>query len=243
MADFNTHLVGAAAVSGVAATALAMTQAAPHQAVMGYFVLGVIGGLLPDIDSPSSIPLRVAFTLLAVSSGFLAVFAFAQRYSLAELTLLWLGGFLAVRYLVFQLFTTLTTHRGLIHSIPAGACFGLLTVLAAHRFLGATAIHAWLCGSFVTLGFLVHLLLDEFYSANLTGMTLKSSFGSAFSLGSLENPAGTLVLYLLLAGLYWLSPLPDALLQLLFSGETYRGVAERLWPGQGWFRGLLQISP
>ena len=72
-------------------------------------------------------------------------------------------------------------------------------------------------------------------------MILKSSFGSAFSLGSLENPAGTLALYLILAGLYWLSPPPDAFLQLIFSGETYRGVANRLWPGQGWFKGLFQL--
>ena len=171
------------------------------------------------------------------------MFAFAQRYSLAELTLLWLGSFLAVRYLVFQLFTTLTTHRGLIHAIPAGLCFGLLTVVAAHWFFGASALHAWLCSGFVMLGFLVHRLLDEIYSANLMGMAMKSSFGSAFSLGSLENPAGTLALYLLLAGLYWLSLPPDALLQLLFSGQTYRGMANRLWPGQGWFRGLLQLRP
>jgi len=190
MADFNTHLVGAAAVSGIAATALVMTQAAAHQVVMGYFVLGVIGGLLPDIDSPSSIPLRVAFTLLAVSSGFLAVFAFAQHYSLAELTLLWLGSFLTVRYLVFQLFTTLTTHRGLIHSIPAGLCFGLLTVLATHRVFGASARHAWLCGGFVTLGFLVHLLLDEIYSANLMGMEMKS--GSYAIYGSYPYSFATL---------------------------------------------------
>ena len=112
---------------------------------------------------------------------------------------------------------------------------------AGYRLAQFLHSHAWLCSGFVTLGFLVHRLLDEIYSANLMGMEMKSSFGSAFSLGSLENPAGTLALYLILVGLYWLSPPPDAFLQLIFSGETYRGVANRLLPGQGWFRGLLQL--
>ncbi|MCB1650338.1 MAG: hydrolase, partial [Pseudomonadales bacterium] len=89
MADFNTHLMGAMAVSGVTATALTMTGMFPHQAVIGYFVLGVIGGLLPDIDSPNSIPVRIAFAALAVVAGFLLVFTFGQRYSLVELLVLW----------------------------------------------------------------------------------------------------------------------------------------------------------
>jgi hypothetical protein len=57
----------------------------PHQAVIGYFVLGVIGGLLPDIDLPTSVPVRIAFAALAVVAGFLVVFTFGSRYSLVEL--------------------------------------------------------------------------------------------------------------------------------------------------------------
>ena len=123
MADFKTHLIGAAAVSGVAATALVMAKVASHQAVMGYFSLGVVGGLLPDIDSDTSIPLRIAFNALAVTSGFMLVFALGHRYSLAELIILWLLSFVAVRYGVCSLFTALTVHRGLLHSLPAGAFF------------------------------------------------------------------------------------------------------------------------
>lgn len=92
MADFNTHLMGAAAVSGLAATVLVMTGIAPHQAVIGYFTLGVIGGLLPDIDSATSIPIRIAFNMLAVVAGFLLVFTFGAHYSLLS----WLFSGLAV---------------------------------------------------------------------------------------------------------------------------------------------------
>ena len=128
MADFNTHLMGAAAVSGLAATVLVMTGQFPHQAVIGYFVLGVIGGLLPDLDSPTSIPIRIAFAVVAVVAGFLVVFTFGRRYSLVELDILWFGCFLFIRYGLFNLFDRVTAHRGLIHSIPAGIGFGLFAL-------------------------------------------------------------------------------------------------------------------
>ncbi len=210
MANFNTHLMGAVAVSGVTATALVMTGMFPHQAVIGYFVLGVIGGLLPDIDSPNSIPVRIAFAALAVVAGFLLVFAFGRHYSLVELLALWLGCFLLLRYGVFVLLDRLTVHRGLIHSIPAGIGFGLTTTLVAYYVFNAAVIHAWLCGAFVTLGFIVHLLLDEFYSVDLFGKKLlKSSFGTALSLGSLNQPIGTAALYLTVVALFLLCPSPD----------------------------------
>lgn len=236
MANFNTHLMGAMAVSGVTATALTMTGMFPHQAVIGYFVLGVIGGLLPDIDLPNSIPVRIAFAALAVVAGFLLVFAFGQRYSLVELLLLWLGCFLLLRYGIFALLDRLTVHRGLVHSIPAGIGFGLATTLIAYHAFNASVIHAWLCGTFVTLGFIVHLLLDEFYSVDLLGKKLlKSSFGTALSLGSLNQPIGTVLLYLTVVGLFLLCPSPRPFVELIQDGATYRGVTQRLLPGEVWF--------
>ena len=114
MANFNTHLMGAAAVSGLAATVLVMSGAAPHQAVIGYFVLGVIGGLLPDIDLPTSMPVRIAFLSLAVVAGFLVVFTFGRRYSLVELVVLWVGCFVLIRYGLFVLLDRFTV-LSLIH--------------------------------------------------------------------------------------------------------------------------------
>jgi hypothetical protein len=238
MADFNTHLMGAAAVSGVAATVLVMTDMAPQQAVIGYFVLGVIGGLLPDIDSPTSIPVRIAFAMVAVVAGFLVVFTFGTRYSLVELVLLWLGGFVLIRG-SFKLFSRYTVHRGLIHSLPAGVGFGLATTVLAFHGFGASAIHAWMCGAFVALGFVVHLILDEWYSVDLYGKKLlKSSFGTAFSLGSLRRPLGTAALYLVVAGLFLLCPSPRPFAERVLDRDTYRGVEQRLLPRGTWFPGL-----
>ncbi|HRX70766.1 MAG: metal-dependent hydrolase [Gammaproteobacteria bacterium] len=245
MADFNTHLMGAAAVSGLAATVLVMTGQFPHQAIIGYFVLGVIGGLLPDIDSPHSIPVRLAFMALAVIAGFLVVFTFGSRYSLTELILLWIGCFVLIRYGVFELLDHFTVHRGLLHSIPMGACCGLITTAVAYHVFNASVTHAWLCGSFITLGFLVHLLLDEFYSVNLFGKKLlKKSFGTAFSLGSMKQPFGTMTLYLAVIGLFYLCPSPQPFGEVMLSQKTYRSVAQRLLPGETWFAGFLRrVTP
>jgi len=245
MADFNTHLLGAAAVSGLAATVLVMTGQFPHQAVIGYFVLGVIGGLLPDLDSPTSIPIRIAFAVVAVVAGFLVVFTFGRRYSLVELVILWFGCFLFIRYGLFNLFDRVTAHRGLIHSIPAGIGFGLLAILLAFYVFNASATHAWLCGTFVTLGFIVHLLLDELYSVDLSGRKLlKSSFGTALSLGSLSQPVGTAALYLAVVALFLLCPSPRPFTELMLDRDTYRGVTQRLLPGETWFPGFLRwVAP
>ncbi len=238
MADFKTHTVGAALVSGVAATALFMTGEMSNQAVVGYFLLGVMGGLLPDIDSDTSVPLRLASHVLAVIGGFLAVFTFGQRLSLVELVILWLVCFLTIRYGVFSLFTRITVHRGLIHSLPAGMSFALLAVLIAYHGMGISALQAWFCGLFVFLGFIVHLLLDEFYSVNLLGMQFKSSFGSAFNLGNLRNPYGTFALYITLLGLFYISPSPNSFITFMADDDIYHRLVDRLLPQQGWFISL-----
>ncbi len=245
MANFNTHLLGAAAVSGLAATVLVMAGAAPHQAVIGYFVLGVSGGLLPDIDLPTSLPVRITFATLAVVAGFLVVFTFGARYSLAELVLLWIGCFLLIRYGLFALLDRFTVHRGLVHTVPMGIGLGLATTAIAFHIFGASAVHAWLCGAFLTVGFIVHLLLDEFYSVDLFGRKLlKSSFGTAFSFGSLSQPLGTVALYLMVMGLFLLCPPPQSFTQLVLDRDTYRGISQKLLPRESWFAGLLnQASP
>lgn len=239
MADFKTHLIGAAAVSGVAATALMLAGAAGQRDVVNYFILGTVGGLLPDIDSDTSIPLRIAFNLLAVTAGFVAVFAYGGRYSLVELVILWTACFAAVRYGVFLVFTRYTVHRGLIHSLPAGAVAGLLTVWLAYHLFDAPAARAWFCGLFVTLGFMVHLLLDELYSVDLMGVRWKRSFGTAFNLGSLGNPLGTAALYMAIAALIYLLPPAGAAFANLLDDAAYRQLLDRLLPRNGWFDGLF----
>jgi hypothetical protein len=218
----------------------------PHQAVIGYFVLGVIGGLLPDIDSPTSVPVRIAF---ATCWRWWPVFWWCSRSAPAirwwNWSYLWLGCFLLIRYGLFALLDRFTVHRGLVHTVPMGIGLGLATTAIAFHVFNASATHSWLCGTFLMMGFIVHLLLDEFYSVDLFGKKLlKSSFGTALSLGSLGQPIGTAALYLAVAGLFLLCPSPKPFTEFVLDRDTYRGVTQRLVPRDNWFPGFLRrVTP
>ena len=198
-----------------------------------------MGGILPDIDSDVSIPIRVAFNLLSVIAAFLVIFEFSERISLIELCILGAVTFIAVRYGVFSLFASFTVHRGIIHSIPAGVLAGLITVWLSYTIFDAPVFNAWLAGTFIFGGFLVHLILDELYSVDLMGRTLKRSFGTAFNLGSLNNLFGTAGLYVAVAGLYYVCPDPSVFLQEAFDPINYVAFGSRIWPNGPWFGGLF----
>lgn len=235
MADFNTHVIGASIVSGTSATALMMLYSFPTQTLMMYFMLGILGGILPDIDSDSSIPLRWIFNLLGMLTGFFLVLSVGAYYSLTELVILWCLSFIIVRYGIFFIFANFTIHRGLVHSIPAAAFFSLCAVLLAVRVFYISAVSAWLCGAFVLMGFLTHLLLDELCSVNLAGVYLKRSFGSALSFGSTHAPLTTGLLYLLTAVFFYLTPPMHGFIDLISNSSMHHLFLERLFPKQGWF--------
>jgi hypothetical protein len=74
----------------------------------------------------------------------------------------------------------------------AAVFFALLMTCISYHFLHWNVLHAWLNGLFIALGFVVHLLLDELFSVDLSNARMKSSFGTAlklFSHGSLTASA------------------------------------------------------
>lgn len=236
MADFRTHFNGAAVVSGVATLPLLVSGAVSHVEALALMGTGLVGGLLPDIDSDNSVPVRAAFTFIAIGAAFGAVFAFVDRLSLTELALLWWAVYVGVQLFVFEAFTRLTVHRGLIHSLPAGLFAMMLAVWLAWAALGLAPPLAWGIGVFLLLGFLVHLVLDELASVDLLGRRVKRSLGSAFKFGSLRNPIGTVGLYLACALLLLPLPEPVASLGQLLDPVLQFEFSHRLWPA--WLQGL-----
>ncbi len=230
MADFKTHVCGAALISGSAAAAVAMVSPADEAVVLGLFGLGIVGGMLPDLDSDNSLPVRITFNVLSILGGFLPVFRFADSLSLVELALLGLSSFALVRYVVFAAFTRFTVHRGLLHSVPSALVCGQLVALLADRCLSLSPLVAWMSAAFLGGGFLVHLVLDELYSVDLMGRRIKRSFGTALSLGKKANWLGTLALYAGLAVLTTLTPPADAFLRLVRDPETLAVLSDRLLP-------------
>ena len=231
MANFKTHFFVASVVSGVASvTALAAGMASLRQ-TLAYFAIGLIGGILPDIDADNSAPVRLLFNALALGLAFVAVFYLVDRLSIAELVLLWGGTYVSVRYLAFAVFTRFTVHRGVFHSILAAVFFaGLTASVASHGFNSHTQI-AWLSGSFLFMGYLVHLTLDEVYSVDLLNRRVKRSFGSALKIVSFKRVWPSLGLGVATFAVLMTAPSFSAFVDTTFDSRFYENISTRLLPG------------
>ena len=203
MANFTTHLYGGAAVASIASLGMYSLGLADTRQAQFYFALGTIGGLLPDIDSDSSTPVRGFFTLLGVALAFVVSFAVVGKVPLAELGLVWLSIFCFVRFGVFEVFARLTVHRGVWHSWLAAFFVAAATTNLAFWSIRTPVLEAWLSGLFVAIGYVTHLCLDEIASVDLLNSRVKRSFGTAlkpFSASSLS--ASGLMLIALLVLIY-----------------------------------------
>ncbi len=221
MADFKTHLTVTSIVGSMASIALNASGFAAPRETLFYFILAITGGLLPDIDSDSSVPVRMLFTFLATLIAFLAVFKHPTGDSVTELFLIWLGSFAAIKYLVFSMFTKLTVHRGIIHSVPAGLLFGLPVVILLNRFFGFGEVKAWTGGLFLFSGFLLHLLMDEICSLNLSGNRPKKSSGTAFKFIHRGDLKTTALVYISVLIIFGLTPDHRAFVAKLTDTKTY----------------------
>lgn len=206
MANFSAHLYGAAAASSAAALGVYGLGWAGPELTQVLFFLGVTGGLLPDIDADGSAPVRGFFTLLGVVLGFLVSFALVGWLAIIDLTLVWIGVFLLVRYGVFEAFARFTVHRGIWHSWLAAAFAGLAAANLGYHVLALPGWDAWLAGAFVTLGYFTHLCLDELASVDLLGRRVKRSLGTALKPFSLASPAATAAMLAGVLTLGWLAP-------------------------------------
>jgi hypothetical protein len=172
-----------------------------------------LGGLLPDLDSDSGVPVREMFNLAATVTPLLLLHRLRQFFS-PEQTIVLLGGvYLFIRYVVSHAFKRYTVHRGMFHSIPAMLIAGLAVFLIYNN---PDDHIRWFVAAGVMLGFLSHLVLDEMCSVDFTGAKLKLNkyAGSAVKFWS-PSASATFAAYLvlfLLGAAVWMSynpPAPD----------------------------------
>ncbi len=235
MANFKTHLAVAAACSGVMATGFLEAGVAAPRDVGLYFVMGTLGGILPDIDADHSVPGRMMFSFFALVIAFLTLFSRAGVYSIAELSILWAVTYVVVRYVIFLMFARLSVHRGVFHSLLAAAFFGLLTTSLAYHLFRLSTLGAWMSGLFVSVGYMIHLVLDEVYSVDLTGARVKRSFGTALKLiSSNVKTTGLLVLATMLV--FYTTPSADRFVRTVLNFDTYKSIKGQLLPKAGWFK-------
>jgi len=181
MADFKTHMTVSTATGAVLAFA-------GYKAGMNIDTCAVAGtlcsvsGMLPDLDSDSGRPLREATALSAAVVPMLMVERL-QRLQLNHDTMVLIAiiAYIAIRFLMAEMFRRYTVHRGMWHSLPAAATCGMLAFLVvSSEDIGVRIFKT----SAVVLGFLSHLILDEVWSVDFKrgSYKFKSSFGTALKL-------------------------------------------------------------
>lgn len=230
MANFSTHITVAAAGAGLLSVlCLQVGLADPREALM-LALLGTIGGILPDIDLQHAYPSRIMFSLFGIVAAFMVVFSSKNDLSIVELWGVGLITFGVIRFPVWTVFHEYTHHRGSIHSLVAALLFMFLTAAFANHVLGEKPFMAWLFGLFVLLGFVLHLLLDEFYSVDFMNTRIKRSFGTAFKIldWKKREKSTALVVVTLLA--WSIAPESRAFWDTLLSADTYRIIASRFLP-------------
>jgi hypothetical protein len=217
MASYRGHLtVSALLGGGVAALAGWRLDLGWGPAILSGG-LTALGGLLPDLDSDSSVPVRELFGLAAAAAGFLVLRPLEERgYTLEQRAVLAGGLYLFVRYGVRELFARITVHRGMFHSIPAMLIAGLVVFLLDH---GPNLTARLVLAGGTVLGFLSHLVLDELYAIDLLGARLRPNrfASSALKLFS-PSVTATLFTYALLA---WLALLAWRELAALSEGRHF----------------------
>ncbi len=138
--------------------------------------LTIIGGLAPDLDSASGIPVRELFGLASIVAPLFLAPRIKEQLGLTidqQLAMILILYFF-VKYGLCNIFKHFTVHRGMFHSIPTMLILGSLVFLATKHSTAEeeTMIHRLTFAIFAMVGFFGHLVLDEFYSINLDGMAL-----------------------------------------------------------------------
>lgn len=214
MANFNVHLSVAASSSGIVAVSVVNFGVIDFSHAPWLIFLGIVGGMLPDIDAVNSKPVRLLFNVLALFSA-TAVLSILKNYVVSyQLFALAAGIYWLTRFLVLASIKRFTVHRGIFHSILALIFFTLLMVCVSFYAFHQNAMYAWLNGFFIGFGFLVHLLLDEMYSVDLSNRRIKKSFGTALKLFNHKNVPSSALMTLLTIFLYWATPSSTELMQI-----------------------------
>ena len=235
MANFSTHLAVASVGGGLCATVALAGQAAPPNYMVTLTLACAVGGILPDIDLEKSEPSRLLFSALGVVVAFAAVFSLARQFSILELWAIWLGVFAAVRYGAFYAFHKRTRHRGIFHSLLAGAFFMALTAVIFDHVFGEPSALAWLTGLFLLIGFIIHLALDEIYSVDIEGRVIKKSFGTALKLIDTHSLRASALMAVALAGVYFVTPPTQDFVEIVKPPVFFAFLKNRLLPKGEWF--------
>lgn len=202
MAGFRMH-IGTSTVCGFAYGASAVKMLG-HNYETAILAAGVtaVGGMLPDLDSDSGVPVREMSSFTAAIIPMLAMPRLHHSGLSTEGIFAAMGlSYFLIRFGLAWFVRMISVHRGMFHSVPAMLISGLLVYLAYGSPEQSIRL---LLAAGVMIGFFSHLLLDEIYAVDFNGIQIKlNSFaGSAIKFIS-PSWIATTVCYLILGGLMW----------------------------------------
>jgi len=235
MANFPTHIAVGTVVSGALATVTLAADVVAPENLVAVTLAGVLGSVLPDIDLKDSRPSRAMFAGLGVFFAFSVLFSLQQKYSVAEMIILWLGTLVLVRFVAHAFFHRLSAHRGIWHSILAAVFCACATATIYTSVLGRNEGVAWLAGGFLTIGYLTHLILDELYSVDVMDTRLKASFGTALKLIDPRHPGATAAMAVATVIAFLLAPPLKTFVDGVTSRSLWSALQHRLLPQDNWF--------
>ena len=201
MAGFKTHLTGGMLTGAGASTIGLLSFNLNITQVFSVFVMGSLGGILPDLDSDSGKPLTLLFGTISVLLPALLLNRVIDTASISPefLVSYFVCCYFAINSLICELIKKVTIHRGIMHSIPFAVLSGELSYLL---FISSSHSLATVIGLTVFAGCCVHMILDELNSFSLKfGFvpTLKKSSGTALKLKS-ANQSANIFIYFLIIG-------------------------------------------
>ena len=163
-----------------------------------------IAGIMPDLDSDSGVPSRETISFAAAVVPMLVFNRLqVQGLTIEQMVLFGAPMYLLIRYGLGAIFKSASVHRGMFHSIPAAVIAGLIGYLVCDS--GVHLVHNYKAFA-VGLGYLIHLVLDEIWSVELSSGIphLKKSSGTALKFIG-DKPGPTLMTYGLLCLLLMLT--------------------------------------
>lgn len=203
LAGHKTHLAAGVATAALLAGTTSIAGGIPHTEQPLLLACGMAAGLAPDLDSDTSKPLAMLKSVVAIAVGGAVVAdSLARGLSAPEIAAR-SGLALGLVALGFVIFTALTVHRGIMHSVPFVALWALLTMQATRSFGSYLSLAAGLVALAAGLS---HLLLDELWAVDFkAGLVprLKPTFGTALKFWS-SSVFVTAACYAGLVAMVWL---------------------------------------
>ncbi len=178
MPKFETHITVSSLLSAFAVVYGTARYGWNPDVASVAFVAGAAGGMVPDLDSDQSKPLRLSGAIVGLAAA-AGVWSFASApgpllnrpWPAGSVALAALGAYFIFNTIFIEILRRNTRHRGLFHSLATPFLYGGVLACLAAPYGGAMPIAVWSVGS---LGALSHLVLDAAQSMSFDPLKIKS---------------------------------------------------------------------